>query len=141
MTGEQFKKLVDGSEIMMEGGKTFRVEDTDHFGRVKLQKMEYYIDVWEYHDEYFETYDEAINRSSDIEHELEDDLKDLNEFLSDLDDDDEQKEETQSEIDQKEELLDQIKCCDIEEEECGKPFWMHYKDINDEEVTYSVSYE
>lgn len=61
MRGEQFKKLGNGSEIVMEGGKTFRVEETDLWGRVKLQKIVFYIDVFEFHDEYFDTYDEAMN--------------------------------------------------------------------------------
>lgn len=131
MTGTEFKDLCQDDEIVM-GGKTYRVEETDRMGRVQLQQMKYYIDVWDYRDEYYDSDEAAYEASSNIVDDLKENLKELQEYLSELKSDDEAYDETQEEIDKIEEHIDDLVFCDIETEECGKPFWMHYKDILDD---------
>ena len=135
MTGTAFKNLCQDDEIVIDG-KTYRVEDTDlRMGRVQLQKMKYYIDVWNYRDEYYDSYEEAQEAASNIVDDLKENLKELTECLSDLDADDEDYDDTQEEIDKTEELIDDLEFCDFDTEEFGKPFWMHYKDI-EEDISY-----
>ena len=133
MTGTEFLDLWQ-NDTMVVDDKTYRVEDTDRLGRVKMQHIEYYIDVWEFQDECYDTYDEAQERVSVLIGELKDDLDGLKERLSELDDDDAEYGDVQDEIEKAEEQLDDLEFCDIETCDSGEPFWMHYKDIDAEEI-------
>lgn len=130
MTGKEFKKLEQDCEIYMDG-KAYRVEDTNQrMGQVKLQHIVFLIDVYEYQDETYDTEDDANDAVSTSLTDLKEELEDLNEQLLECDDD--YKDEIQNDIDEKERLIDELEYCDIETEESGEPFWMHYKDIVEE---------
>lgn len=136
MNGQQFLRLLPDSEITMEG-KTYCVQQTNRRGQIQMVKLSYYVDVWEERDEHFDSEEEAGDHLSQRIEDIKQELTELAEFLSDLDDDDEEREETQNEIDEKQEKLENLEYADIESEETGTPFWMHYKDVNDEDITYS----
>ena len=112
-------------------GKVYRVEDTNQrMGQVKLQHIVFLIDVYEYQDKTYDTEEDANDAVSTSLTDLKEELEDLNEQLLECDDD--YKDEVQNDIDEKERLIDKLEYCDIETEESGEPFWMHYKDIVEE---------
>lgn len=133
MTEERFLKLIPDERVYMDG-KAYNVCQTDSMGRVQLQHIVYYVDVWDFSDDLFDDHDAANNHLSELIEQTEDDIKDHNEQLSVLDDDDEERDDVQEELDKLEEQLDDLKFADIDTEESGDPFWMHYKDINEDDV-------
>jgi len=137
MIGEDFKNLQQGNTIVMDG-KTYRVEEKDRMGRLKLQQIEYYIDEYQY--EGYDTEEAANEEVSSLLDNLKQDLKNLNGRLSELDADDAKFNEIQGEIDKAEELIDDLEFCDIDKRKCGNPFWMHYKDI-EEDIEFNESEE
>ena len=133
MNSEQFKKLTPDSEVHMDG-KTYTVIQTDHRGNIQLQLLQFYIDVWDYRDDFFDDEEAANDHLSELIEDTKEEITDLADFISDLDDDDEQKEESQEELDKLEERLDNLNYADIESEEHGELFWIHYKDINEDDI-------
>lgn len=136
MTGKEFKKLTEGTEIVTTDNKHYTVIDTDSMGRIQMVKLCYHIDDWEEADEEFDTPDEANDYLSTRINQVKEDVEDLEHQLSDCDDD-ECRGEIQEDLDNRQELLEQLECADIESEESGKLFWMHYKDVEDEDIIYS----
>ena len=112
MTAEAYKRLRNkGGEIEMDG-KVYRVIGSDSLGRLQLRKLAYYIDCFDYMDEDYDTYDEA----NDAIQTIMQDNDTPEEDIEDLED---------AEIGER---LDPI----------SSPFWMHYKDIEADDITYKL---
>jgi len=111
MTKEEFKKLQEGDELYVpadDDERTYSVLEKDRMGRVKMKKISYYVDVFDYQDEYFDSYDDAENYRQQLMDEC-----------------------TKGELDVEdiEETFDELKYAEIESETFGKPFWMHYTEV------------
>lgn len=117
MTREEFDSLKIGDEIELEE-ETVRVLDIDRMGRVQLCKMQYHIDLFEYSDKYFDYEEDAYEY---LDHQMQMVKDDIENYV-----DSDEEEKT---FDELEEELDELKYADIEAEETGEPYWMHYKDI------------
>lgn len=117
MIREEFDSLKIGDEIELEE-ETVKVLDIDRMGRVQLCKVQYHIDVWEYSDTYFDSEEEANEYVSELIEQVQENIENY------IDSD-----EAEKTLDELEEELDELKYADIEAEETGEPYWMHYKDI------------
>ena len=110
MTGEEFKKLTEGTEVYVpadEDELTYSVLKKDKQGRIKMQRISYYIDMF-HCQEKFDSFEDA----EDYRQQLMDECA-----KGELD------------VEDIEETLDDLKYADIEHDTFGKVFWMHYRDV------------
>ena len=87
--------------VEMEG-KVYEVTDTDRMGRMKLERITYRLNDGRFDFDY-DTYDDASEALSDRVDNADDDDEDVEELVRN----------------------------GIDEVKTGKPFWMHYKDIEE----------
>ena len=74
MTGDEFWRLHEDDNVIVptEDAAIYRVLDFDDLGRIKMQKVVYFINLIDYDDEEYDSYYEAADAKSSYMGEDED---------------------------------------------------------------------